>query len=507
MRLASHIRNLILATVCVALADISAAQAEAPEQRYLSPEQVARDIALAEEVYERIHPGYTRYATQNEMRVAWQDLQDKANQNDGLSVGEFYIGSSRVLAQIRCDHTKAELSEALAETRKTDPVYLPVRWNFVDERGFVSVAKKDSGLQVGDEILSIDGDSLTSRTDLVRPLIPFDGETSWARDGQVAQSYEFRGGGLDHFGAILFRTDATAQMTVRRGDAAPMTVTVDRITHPEWRALGASEVGALNFKDAIRFERIDNHAAYLAVDTFVNYRTPVNPAELYDPIFDALQAEGRDTLIVDLRRNGGGSDDAALGLLARLIQSPAPFMRDIRVKTLDHSGLEDFISTWDPRALNPDARGFKQNPDGTYSLLSALSPSLSELTPRANAFKGQLILLTSRDNASGSTHLLSFIKAQNPDAVLIGERTGGSAEGATAGILFTLTLPESGIKMRVPAMQSFVNTPTFEPGLGISPDIKAPMTAAAILAEEDPALNAAYALIEDMSAFDTAALK
>ena len=58
-----------------------------------------------------------------------------------------------------------------------------------------------------------------------------------------------------------------------------------------------------------------------------------------------------------------------------------------------------------------------------------------------------------------------------------------------------------------PAMQSFVNTPTFERGLGISPDIKAPMTAAAILAKEDPALNAAYALIEDMSAFDTAALK
>ena len=91
--------------------------------------------------------------------------------------------------------------------------------------------------------------------------------------------------------------------------------------------------------------------------------------------------------------------------------------------------------------------------------------------------------------------------------MLIGERTGGSAEGATAGILFTLTLPESGIKMRVPAMQSFVNTPVFEPGLGISPDITAPMTATALLANQDPALDAAYALIEDMSAFDTAALE
>jgi hypothetical protein len=106
----------------------------------------------------------------------------------------------------------------------------------------------------------------------------------------------------------------------------------------------------------------------------VNYRTPVNPAELYDPIFASLQTEGRDTLIVDLRRNGGGSDDAALALVARLIASPAPFMRDIRVKTLDHSGLEDHIRTWDSRALNPDPRGFTENPDGSYSIIEALSP-------------------------------------------------------------------------------------------------------------------------------------
>jgi C-terminal processing protease CtpA/Prc len=101
---------------------------------------------------------------------------------------------------------------------------------------------------------------------------------------------------------------------------------------------------------------------------------------------------------------------------------------------------------------------------------------------------------------------LSFIKAQNQDAILIGEQTGGSAEGATAGILFTLTLPESGIKMRVPAMRSFVNNDEFEPGLGMSPDIKAPMTVAAFLNGEDPALDAARALIKDQSAFDTAAL-
>ena len=507
MLAASRLKTLSCIAAFSAVSALLISHAEPPEDRHLSADQIARDIALAEEVYERIHPGYTRYATADELDEAWQTLADTAAQNDGLSVGDFYVGSSAVLAQIRCDHTKAELPSDLAETRKTEPVYLPMRWEMIAGRGFVSVAGENSGLQRGDEILAIDGDPLSDRADAVRPLIPFDGVTQWVRDAQIAQSYEFRGGGLDHFGALMFETTETAELTLKRGDAAPMSVSVERITYPEWRALGASETGARNFKDAIRFERIGETAAYLAVDTFVNYRTPVDPASLYDPIFASLQSEERDTLIVDLRRNGGGSDDAALGLVARLIESPAPFMRDIRVKTLDLSGLEDHIYTWDQSAMSPDPRGFKENEDGTYSLLKALSPSLATLTPRPTAFKGQLILLTSRNNASGSTHLLSFIKAQNPDAILIGEQTGGSAEGATAGILFTLTLPESGIKMRVPAMQSFVNNDGFTPGLGMSPDIEAPMNIDAFLKGEDPAMAAALALIDAKSEYDTAALK
>lgn len=506
MRAKLRLRTLTIALGLWAIGALLQSQAEAPENRMLTADQVASDIALAEEVYDRIHPGYTRYATGADLRDAWQGVSDNAKKNEGLSVGDFYIEASSVLAQIRCDHTKAELPDALAEQRKTVPVYLPMRWEMVEGRGFVSVALAESGLERGDEILAIDGESLTARADAIRPLIPYDGETVWVRDAQIAQSYEFRGGGLDHFGALMFETAATAELTIQRGGEDPFIVSVDRITHPEWRALGDGALGARNFKDAIRFERIGDSAAYLAVDTFVNYRTPVEPADLYDPVFDALKAEGRKTLIVDLRRNGGGSDDAALGLVARLIRSPAPFMRDIQVKTLDHSGLEDHIFTWDSRAINPDPRGFTENPDSSYSIIEALSPSLSTLTPRPNAFEGQLILLTSQNNASGSTHLLSFIKAQNPDAILIGEPTGGSAEGATAGILFTLTLPESGIKMRVPAMQSFVNNDGFEPGLGMSPDIDAPLTIAAFLDSQDPAMEAARALIEKRTAFDTAAL-
>ena len=480
--------------------------AEAPQDRVLTPEQIASDIALAEEVYERIHPGYTRFNAAQTLREAWQTILSEATEDQGMSVGAFYLESNRVLAQIRCDHTKAELPDALAELRESAPVYLPMRWEKIEGRGFVSVPGDATGLERGDEILAIDGESLTERANAIRPLIPFDGQTDWVRDGQIAQSYEFRGGGLDHFGALMFDTKPTAYLTIKRGEAEPIIVPVTRITHPEWRALGAGQTGARNFKDAIRFEPIGDTAAYLAIDSFVNFRTPVDPDALYDPIFQSLKDEGRDTLILDLRRNGGGSTDAALSLAAHLMREPAAFKKDVRVKTINMEGLEDHLWTWDSRAMNPNPLGFKKNKDGTYSLRKMISDDLKRMKPDKTHFDGQLILLPSRNNASGSTPLLAFIKDKNPDAILIGERTGGNAEGATAGILFTLTLPESGIKMRVPAMQSFMTISRFEPGFGISPDIEAPITVEAFLTEQDPALEKALALIEGSNQFDTAAL-
>ena len=166
-------------------------------------------------------------------------------------------------------------------------------------------------------------------------------------------------------------------------------------------------------------------------------------------------------------------------------------MSDVRVKTLNIDGLRDHLWTWDSRALNPNPLGFTKNDDGTYSMRRLANDNLKALKPDKTAFKGKLIILTSSANSSASTHLMSFLKGQNPDAVLIGEQTGGSAQGATAGLLFTLTLPESGIKMRIPMLQQFINVDSFEHGYGMSPDVEVNMTAADFLSGRDPAYERA----------------
>ncbi len=473
-----------------ALAQSADAAAIDPADQMLSLAQIKRDIALAKDAYAQIHPGYTRYASATEMEAAWAGILSQAEATGGMTVGEFYLAVELVLTRIRCDHTKAELPKALAAAREGQPLYLPFRWELVEGRGMIDIAGEGTGLSRGDEILSIDGRPLEDVVAATSKYIPVDGYTEWSRNREISQSREFMGGAVDHFGALLWDIPSEASLELRSVSGEVRSVAVPRIDHKAWTALGAKAGQPSEFKDAVEFERIGDNAAYLSVDTFVNYRVPVEPQSLYGPVFSALRNEGRDTLILDLRENGGGSTDASLGLTANLIPDARPFMTEFRVATLDHSPWEGMIGTWDPRALNPDPRGFVANDDGSFTLRDGIMEDTGLVTPTDVAFEGRLIILTSKNNSSGSTNLLAHL-AERENTITIGEKTGGSAEGPNAGVIFFLTLPESDMRLRIPMFRQWNNVASFEQGMGVTPEISAPMTYAAFVAGEDPALEQA----------------
>ncbi|MEM9840268.1 MAG: S41 family peptidase [Pseudomonadota bacterium] len=472
------------------------AAAQPAQDRELDAAAMLADVDLAEEAYSRIHPGYTRYASTDDMAFAWQSLRTQINDGKITTVGDFYLGIEEALVPIRCDHTKAELPKALRDERDTARVYLPFRWVWVEGRAIVLDPGSATGLSAGDEVMALDGKPIAHIVEETQRFIPVDGYTDWARSGQVPDSLEFPGGAVDHFGALLEWPEPRVSVTAISATGQEKREVVSRLTFQELRALRAQNSLATDFKNAVTFERIGERAALLRIDTFVNYRYPVKPDDLYAPIFKALKREGRDSLILDLRRNGGGSGDAQMGLLAYLINEKLRLYTDMRVATLDLDGVREHLWTWDSRALNPNRAGFRSNDDGTYSLRRFVSEDLKEIRPKRDRFDGRLFVLISADNSSASTTLSAFLDAHT-DAVLVGEETGGSSEGPTAGLLFTLTLPQSGIKTRVPFFRYYNNVPNPRPGFGVAPDVEAKQTVASIRAGTDPAKEAALSLVAD----------
>jgi len=464
-----------------------------PADNRLSVAQIESDVALAKEAYTRVHPGYDRYTSATELEMAWQAVVDRARAENGLSLGDFYLEIESVLTEIRCDHTKAELPGSLRQYRETHAVYLPFRWEVIEGRGFITAVNANSRLHVGDEVLAIDDQHLSYLLSEVAPYIPVDGYTEWAKRGGLSQSLEFMGGAVDHFGSLLWPVRDTATLRLRNRAGEIREESVVRLNYSAYQSIGTSRDNVRNFKGAVTFERLGANAAYLRIDTFVNYREPVDPDTLYRPIFESLHEEGRDQLILDLRKNGGGSIDAERRLLAYLISEPLKATTEMRVATLNLDGLREHLSTWEKRALNPNRLAFRKNRDDSYSLRSWFAEELRTLRPAKFSFGGEIVVLTSDENSSASTNLISILKTHGR-VTTVGEKTGGSPDGPTAGIIFTLTLPESDIRTRIPGIRTYNNSAGFDTGNGITPDQLVPRTVEAFLQGRDEALERAKAL-------------
>ncbi|MEO0590074.1 MAG: S41 family peptidase [Pseudomonadota bacterium] len=474
----------------------AAASATSPRDDVMTAKQVREELAITRKALEDIHPGYTRYTSKAALDALWDDVEARALANP--TRGEVYLQISRVLAAIRCDHTKAELPKDFEDARTSEPVYLPLRYAIFDGRMFVT-NPGTTGLSRGAEIVAIDGRPVGDAIEAVKALFPVDGDTDFIKERSITQFDEFMGPAFEHFYPFLYDTRPEAVLSVADGEQSAREVRVQRLGYTDYAAITGEKRFSNNFKDAATFKLLDDRAAYLSVDTFVNYRQPVDPDTIYAPIFAELARSGRDTLIVDLRRNGGGSNDAQMGLLQWLMPDSFREADALLVKSnrIDPE-IRPYLGSWEKAALDPDPAWFKPRADGMFEIISPLvGKPADSIPPKPGAFGGTLIVLTSGDNASGVTHFLAALKTQR-ESVFIGERTGGAATGATAGILAFLTLPHSGVKVRVPLQRTVItNADQLDPRLGITPDILAPDTRISTLAGTDPAMEAALAYIEN----------
>lgn len=458
----------------------------APSFEAMAPQAVVADVKLARETLERLHPGYNRYASPAELADMWDALEAKARA--GISDEALYVELSLILAAIRCDHTKAELSKTLEEERQAAEVYLPFRFQLIDGRAIVTKPGPETGLEPGDEITSIDGVALERWTELVTDFVPVDGYNDHTKPQVIAYDNEFMGGAIDHFAPFLTELQSTAELEVLR-EGETLTLSAPRVTYADYQTIVGEKRFSRNFVDAVRFERIGDDSAYLAVDTFVNYRRPVDPVEKLGPIFEAMAAEGRTKLIVDLRQNGGGSNDAQETLLGYLLDKPMVTYRPNLIRTLTiPDEIRQNLSTWDKSALSPPPELFVARADDFYAFKG--EDSVAE--PLPGAFQGELIVLIGPQNSSGSAHLLAQLK-KSGRATLIGSRTGGSPTGATAGTIAFLELPESGIRVRVPLIRTVVADPdgVLPTDHGIDPDIPVSPTVADTIADVDAVLERA----------------
>jgi hypothetical protein len=481
--------------------------------RMLSPAEATADVALMRRALETIHPGLYRRASRGQINRAFARLERSAAR--GISDAELYRQVSLMLAEIRCNHTKAEQPRAIRQWRQTNPSHLPFRFTILQGRMIVvSADPTQTGLARGTEVLSINGRSVASLFATLGAYVPIDGKTIWSRATNLAEDGDLMGSDFDHFYPYVFGMTDTFDMVVTDRDGGPRrNVTMKPVAFDDWSKLASDGDGFRpNFSETTSWRLINAETAYLRVGTFVNYRRPVDASVFYGEIFAAIKASGATRLILDLRDNGGGSGDATYPLADFLTQRPFVWNRMIGYKAVRYGNLADSISTWGDREaiFNAPMDRFTRQSDGTYALNPSESPEeLLPRTPSPDAFTGPVTILTSPANGSGSTMLIAKL-ADEGRVRLIGGRSGGSGDGPTAGRIFNVRLPASGIEIRVPNAFNAMQVASFERDGGITPDVLVEQSVADFRAGRDRVLETAVAeratapagpVVPDASAF------
>ncbi|MEL7240663.1 MAG: hypothetical protein AAGK78_17525, partial [Planctomycetota bacterium] len=195
-------------------------------------------------------------------------------------------------------------------------------------------------------MLSINGKPVGRVLADVSPLVPVDGWTDHATYVEMEYSSEFKGSAVDNFWPFLCGWPEMWTIETRSRETGEVrSFELEPVVYEQAVLLATGDTNArVNFPDTVDFKALDDETAYLSIGTFVNYRKPVVPETVFDPIFDQIKEGGYEHLVLDLRQCGGGSDDVPASLTSYLTDEVLPVgKRPIWLRAKRLGDLEPYV--------------------------------------------------------------------------------------------------------------------------------------------------------------------
>ncbi|MFM9950372.1 MAG: S41 family peptidase [Saprospiraceae bacterium] len=467
------------------------------ENHRLSAAQLQEELNLIKNAYSTIHPGLFRYNSEEAMALHFKTLEDFLQQDRTLP--ELYLAYSRFLAKIKCGHTYCNFYNQPDEVKfplfqQADRV--PFTFKLLERRMIVTHDLSESRRLEGAEILSINDIPVPTILDSLLLFVKADGGNDAKRlyDLQVTGlgNYEW----FDVYFSLVFNIKPNALLQIQARDlktGAVFNTSVSATTTLGRKAMLKERYPETQETAPWQFFLVDEQTASLKLTTFTTWNFTMDWKQFLENAARELKEKQIKNLIIDIRGNEGGADDA-LSYLAKLFVSAKIVEKGahrwLRYKKIPNT-LRPYLSTWDDSFFNlenkvvPTARG--------YFRLTSDRPEDVVLSSGKNGFPGQIYLITDAGNSS-LTFLMAQLLKDNDAAILVGQDTGGNRKGINGGMIFFLNLPHSRIEMDIPVFATFPLTD--QPDEGITPHVLVKSSEADILQGMDPELEAIKRLIK-----------
>ncbi|GAA4449097.1 S41 family peptidase [Nibrella saemangeumensis] len=455
--------------------------------RLYTVEQLRQDFGVLRKTLEDRHPSIYRYSSREEMNRHFDDVYRQLNRP--MTETAFGDLLRPLIVQIRCGHT--DLQESLSYRRwrsKPKPEWLPFEMVLANNRLYIGRNRStDSTLVPGTEVVKLGNYPVSEVVTFAKNRWPSDGYNETFKD-YFLELYFLEEIYWKHFDGrspwtltVRDTTGCERITTIQRRpringtDLNPVpfnanvsTEKIDRFTKAmrKIRKSGPQKLDhdevKLQLMRSLHFPASDSSVAILIINGF-SYE---KHESFHRDVFRTLKQARTRSLIIDLRQNMGGNAEIGADLMAYLVDSTFRQVDRAECRVRKPNAWA-YFDRKEKRLLRQNFRYLGKGNDRYLfgkSNVGWMEP-VNEYT-----FKGNVYVLTSGRTFSAASIFAASLKAQRP-VKLIGQETGGGEAGCNGGIIQTLTLPNTRLRVRFPIF--WIATATRQPdrGRGVMPDI------------------------------------
>jgi hypothetical protein len=399
----------------------------------LQPEQMKSDVEIFKKALESKHPEMYRYTSAKEFEVMFEQV--KSDLDREMSVRDFYLTMTPLIAALHCGHTKWIVAGEDMYYPFFDADLFPLQLHFEKDKAYVIGHFDGKEIPVSAEVISINGEKTG---DIIKNLLPkLTFGDGFSQGGKYYQlNHAFPGIFSTHFG-----TKPTYDVEVLV-DGKTQILTLEGVSHHQIKAYQSSKYK--EHEDPFRLEILEANTAWLDIDRFYAYPNEPDFKKFLKAIFEEIQKNNISDLVIDLRGNEGGNESWGIELYKYLAKSPFSYYDRISVKKkekLDFDAKTSFLFKL--------ASMFNKN--GENGREFTLQKGLKTQKPHKNAFRGNVYLLLDGQSFSVTTEFASRFKSEKRGTIIGTETAGGYAMN-TSGFFSIVNLPHSKIDLGIPLL-------------------------------------------------------
>lgn len=432
-------------------------------ENIFTTEQLKEDFTILRTALEEAHAGLYFYTPKEEMDSLFDQLF--AGLDHPMAELDFYGYLTPLIAEINDGHTGLMFSQEMDSYIQNQPLLMPFKLLFIDGKPYLfRNYSEEKDIELGGEVVSINGHPLAEILEKMLAVQPSDGHNETSKYRRLESTTTFGRQYIQHYGFTTFFHIVYLSPT----DGIKKEIRVKGIKRDELMQIFSQRYPEVARDRAPIELEYRGDVAILTIRTFSfgAYRTAnISFPYFLKKTFRELSEKNIPNLVIDLRDNGGGEDLWGKLLFSYLMDKPYMYYNYLEVKSTKFSFLDHTDS---PNIEKMLQNGTRRNERGTYDVL--VHANLGEQKPLKPTFGGQVYVLINGRSFSGSGETTSLMH-YHTKAVFVGEECGAGYYGNTSGIMPTLTLPQTKLRVRIPMVRYHMAVSGYDyPDRGIIPD-------------------------------------